>query len=240
MKNRNAFFYIIIALALLAVVGLVFFLAPGRTPDTPAVLLPTAAPTEDVNPGEAAVSDTALAVTPATVQTVLATLKRVESYSRTLTVRDFYSGGSRSRSIAVYASPEALRLDISADGSPKEHVLLQNGSRWLWYDGAEGVYTGPAADTDADAYQTILTYEDVLDARAEDILDAGYTEFSGTYCIFVRWRFGTLGYESECYIDLATGLLLGERCYDGSVLIYSMDSSAPELASPDEALFAAP
>ena len=240
MKNRNAFFYIMIALALLAVVGLVFFLAPGRTPDTPAVLLPTPVPTESVSSGGGTPTAEALAVTPATVQTVLSTLDRTETYSRSLRVQDFYSGGSRSRNIAVYASPDALRLDISADGSPEEHVLLRDGRKWLWYSDAAGVYTGPAAASDADAYQTTLTYEDVLSAPKEDILDAGYVEFGGVYCIFVRWRFGALGYESECYIDLATGLLLGERCYDGDVLIYSMDSGAPELALPEASLFAPP
>ena len=240
MKNRNAFFYIMIALALLAVVGLVFFLAPGSAPDTPAVLLPTPAPTENVSSGGGTPAAEVLAVTPATVQTVLATLDRIEAYSRTLRVQDFYSGGSRSRSITVYASPDALRLDISADGSPEEHLLLRDGRKWLWYADADGVYTGPASDGDADAYQTILTYEDVLAAPKKDILDAGYVEFGGVYCIFVRWRFGALGYESECYIDLASGLLLGERCYDGDVLIYSMDSDTPELGLPAEALFAAP
>ena len=48
------------------------------------------------------------------------------------------------------------------------------------------------------------------------------------------------GYESECYIDPATGLLLGERSYDGAVLTYSMDSTVPELTAPEESLFAAP
>lgn len=240
MKNRNAFFYIIIVLVLLAVVGLVFFLAPGSTPDTPAVRLPSPAPTESAGSAGDESAAGVLSVTTDTVQTVLATLTRAESYSRTLTVRDFWSGGSRGRKIDVYALPGALRLDVAADGSPTEHVLLRDGQKWLWYDGADDVYTGSAADRDADLFQTVLTYEDVLSAPARDILDAGYTDFNGTYCIFVRWRYGTMGYESECYIDPATGLLLGERSYDCEVLFYSMDSTVPELAPPDGALFAAP
>ena len=241
MKNRNVFFYIIIVLALLAVAGLVFLLAPGSTPDTPPVHLSTPAPTESGSGSEVEEISTTLAVNPATVQAALATLDRIETYSRTLQVADFYSGGSRSRVIEICAKDGALRLDIAADSSgAPAHVLLNGGQKWLWYDDDANVYTGPAAEGDADAYQTILTYEDVLSAPAEDILDAGYTDFDGTDCIFVRWRFGTLGYESECYVDPRTGLLMGERCYDGETLIYSMDSSRPEFSAPDDSRFAAP
>ena len=41
MKKRGVFFYILIFLALAAVAGLFFFLAPGRQVSTPPVLLPT-------------------------------------------------------------------------------------------------------------------------------------------------------------------------------------------------------
>ena len=76
MKKRGAFFYILILLALLAVAALVFLLAPGREQSTPAVLLPTPQPTDPsatTAPVQAADSDL-IAVTPATVQTVVDTL----------------------------------------------------------------------------------------------------------------------------------------------------------------------
>ena len=240
MKKHNAFFYMIIGLSLLVVAGLIWLLDPGRTPDTPAVLLPPAVSGDSTVSGEVGENDSVLRITPATVQAALATLNRADSYSRSLQIRDFYSGGSRNRRIDVYSRSDALRLDIFADGSETEHVLLRDGQKWLWYADTDRIYSGPAADSDADAYQTLLTYEAMLGAPPEDILDAGYTDFNDTRCIFVRWRFGTLGYESECYIDPVTGLLLGERCYDGALLIYSMDSTAPVLTLPEESWFAVP
>ena len=42
------------------------------------------------------------------------------------------------------------------------------------------------------------------------------------------------------YIDPGTGLLMGERCYDGEKLIYSMDSSVPDITTPDESVFVLP
>ena len=242
MKNRNAFFYIIIVLALLAVAALIFLLAPGRDPETPAVLLPTPVPADaaaDISGAQDA--SRLLAVTPDTVQTVIATLSRTDSYARTLTVRDFWAGGSRSRSIGVWAQGDRLRLTVQTEGnSVQEHLLLCGGQKYLWYSDADSVFRSDARDGDADAYQTIMTYEKVLSLPLSDILDAGYEDYEGTACIFVRFRTGTLGYESTCWIDPVTGLLMGERCYDGETLIYSMDSTVPEISTPDEALFAVP
>ena len=242
MKKRGASFYILIVLALTAVGALVFLLAPGRQPSVPAVTLPTAQPDAAVpvateHPAGAEI----IAVTPETVQTVIGTLHRIDSYSRSLEILDFWSGGSRRRGIAVWCRGENLRLRIlDADGEVQEELLFRDGEKWIWYPDSDKVYRGAASADDPDAWQTLLTYEDLLQAPVEDILDAGYQSFSERNCIYVRWRFGTLGYESECFIDPATGLLMGERCYDGETLIYSMDSSSPDVTTPDESVFTLP
>ena len=242
MKKRGAYFYILIVLALSAVGALVFLLAPGRQMSTPAVVLPTPPPADASAPvaPDSAPDTGVIAVTPDTVQTVIATLRRIESYSRTLDVRDFWSGGSRSRTLAVWCRGESLRLRIDGAGEAQENLLLKDGEVWIWYSDSDALYHGAALPDDADRWQSLLTYERVLDAPAEDILDAGYMDFSGVSCIFVRWRSGALGYVSECYIDPDTGLLIGERCYDGETLIYSMDSSVPDVTTPDESVFTLP
>ena len=242
MKQRGAFFYILIVLALLAVGALVLLLAPGRQTSTPAVVLPTLPPAEpsaSVAP-EIASGDAVIAVTPETVQTVVATLRRIDSYSRTLTVRDFWSGGGRTRTLTVWCRGDSLRLRATAEGEAAEELLIRGAEKWIWYEDSDAVYHGASLPDDADKWQTLLTYEALLDAPAQDILDAGYTELSGMSCIFVRWRSGALGYVSECYIDPDTGLLMGERCYDGDTLIYSMDSSVPDITTPDESVFELP
>lgn len=241
MKKRGASFYILIGLALIAVAALALFLAPGRQMSTPPVVLPTLPPSDPSAPSapEHATDAAVIAVTPATVQTVIGTLRRIDSYSRTLNVRDFWSGGNRSRSIAVWCRGDRLRLRVSDDGGTQQELLFRDGEKWIWYpDGA--VYRGAERRGDRDAWQTLLTYEDILAAPEEDILDAGYTDFSGMNCIYVRWRAGELGNVSECFIDPDTGLLMGERCYDGEKLIYSMDSSVPDVTTPDESVFALP
>ena len=244
MKKRGVFFYILILLALLAVAALVFLLAPGRQPSTPAVLLPTPQPTDPSAPTapEHAAGSDLIEVTPATVQTVVKTLRRSDSYSRTLSVQDFWSGGRRSRTLRVWVRGDNLRLSIADDdsGAPQENVLIKGEEKWIWYSDSSSVYRGPLREGDADGFQTLWTYEALLDAPAGRILDAGYAEFAERNCIFVRWRSDEPGYVSECWIDPATGLLMGELRYDGEILIYSMESSAPDLTTPDDSVFAEP
>lgn len=242
MRNRAAFFYIIIVLALLAVVGLVFLLAPGNDPDTPAVLLPAPVPASTAaDPGTAPAEADILAVTPETVQAAIATLQRPDAYSRTLQVRDFWSGGSRGRSISMWVQGDALRLSVQTEGSSiSQQLLLRGGEQWIWYSDDPAVFRSAAREENADAYQSIITYEKVLELPVSDILDADYRSFGDLPCIFVRFRSGELGYESECLIDPATGLLMAEYCYDGETLLYSMESSLPELSVPDESVFSAP
>ena len=158
-------------------------------------------------------------------------------------MQDFWSGGSRIRSFQVWVRGDSLRLTVSDTDEPAqvlENLLIRDGEKWIWYGDDSGVYHGPALPGDADAYQTIFTYEDLLAAPAEDILEADYRSFAEKNCVYVRWRSGLLGYVSECWIDPDTGLLMGERRYDGDILIYSMDSSAPDLTTPDESVFTAP
>ena len=243
--KRGIFFYVLIVLALLALAGLIWALSPGKTPDTPVVVLslPPAPDSSALPSGEDPAKDTVIDITTETVQTAISTLRRAEGYSRRLTVQSFWSGGSSTTEIDAHIRGEDVRLMVREGGalrSEVKNILIKGGEAWIWYEGEAGVWHGSAKDGDADAYQTLLTYEDVLSLDESAILDAGYTVWQGENCLFVRYTAGELGYEHLCYISDATGLLMGTETYDGNVLIYAMRSSAPELSPPDAALFETP
>ena len=238
--KQSLFFYALLILALFALAAMVWLLAPGAAPETPPVELLTpsepgrATVSTDVMPPELSVLD----ISVETVQTVITNLVPVETYSRTLTAELFWDGGSSVRTIDVWASGDRLRLTVTQDGA-EQYVLLQGDQEWIWYpDGA--VWSGAVQSADADRWQTLVTYQDVLKLDVEDILDAGYADYNGEFCIFVRYRSGYLGYENICYISDQTGLLMGSETYDDDVLIYALHSSAPELGAPDEAIFLPP
>ena len=78
----------------------------------------------------------------------------------------------------------------------------------------------------------------MLSADPADILEADYRPYDELNCIFVQWRDGD--YVSELFVDPSTGLLMGERRYEGDILIYTMDSSVPDLTTPAESMFSIP
>ena len=209
--KRGIFFYVLIALAVLALAGLIWALAPGKTPETPAVVLslPPAPDSSALPSGEDPARDAVIDITTETVQTAISTLRRAEGYSRRLTVQSFWTGGSSTTEIDAHIRGEDVRLTVREGGAEVKHILIKGGEAWIWYEGEAGVWHGSAKDGDADAYQTLLTYEDVLSLDESAILDAGYTVWQGENCLFVRYTAGELGYEHLCYISDATGLLMG-------------------------------
>lgn len=241
--KRGISFYLLIILALAALGVLIYLLAPGSVPETPPVVLATL-PAQDSS-GVPAASDSpgvrVISVDPDTVQTVIGMLARADSYSRTLTAQNFWNGGSATTEIEVRVRGENVRLTIRGDGSDAEkNVLIRGAEEWIWYSDGGGVWHGSAKEGDADAYQTLLTYEDVLSLDKSAISDAGYTVYNGENCIFVRYTAGELGYEHFCYVSDATGLLMGTETYDGDMLVYSLRSSVPDISTPSDDIFAIP
>ncbi len=237
--KRGAFFYVLIVLALAALGALAWTLAPGRTPDTPPVVLSAAPVRSPVPAREETAVDTIIDVTPETVKTVIGTLRRAERYSRTLTVQSFWNGGSAVTEIDVRVWDGSTRLSIREPAGQKQ-VLLRDGEAWIWYDDPRSAWHGSAREGDTDAYQMLLTYEDVLSLDSDNILEAGFIPYQGENCIFVRYTGGLLGYENLCYISDATGLLMGTETFDGDVLVYAMHSSPPDLTAPDPEDFKIP
>ena len=243
--KQNASFPILVSLVLAALAGMIWFLAPGSAPETPPVHLAHAV-TAESGAAEATVppsSGKILDVRPDTVQAVIAGMTRADNYARTLTVQNFWNGGSDTLEIDVWVRGESSRLAIrrGTDGNGREkNILIRGQEEWLWYTGAHGVWHGAARPGDADAWQTIPTYEDILRLDPASISDAGYRDFNGEGCVFVRSTGGALDYESLYYISTASGLLMGAEIYDGSFLVYTMRSSAPDISTPDESLFSVP
>ena len=101
----------------------------------------------------------AVEVTPQTVQSLIASLERYESYRRTVSVEYFDAGQSLGAVTAqVWADGGWVRTSASLSSGVVEHTVVGDGALWLWYDGGEQVYSGPAADRAADLSQRLPTY----------------------------------------------------------------------------------
>ena len=166
-KNRTIL-VIAIAITVFAAVFVSFGL-PSLTGRVPQVVLPDvsqeiAGENQDYLPVE---------VTPETVQAVIATLSRPESYQRELNVTLFWSGGSSSDQVRIWADGGYVKTDITTGGTV-QHRLVGDGKLYLWYGGDRTWKELTAGETTGDLAQRIPTYEDVLALDPEQITDAGY------------------------------------------------------------------
>lgn len=235
MKDKKlAVISIIVIIAAVAV--LLFAIFGGSGPKTPAVTLPSAAQ------GPPSDSDNHLAdVTPGTVQAVIKTLSRPDSYSRTVTAEEFWDGGGKSSSVMrVWVSGGSTRINLDRDGVT-ENIIVTGGGVWIWYDGRQNVFHSKNTDsTDADRWMRSLTYESFLTLDPSAITGAGYSKYAGGSCVWAEYKTPQLGYTERAYISVGTGLLMGVETYDNGALVYRLTSGAPSLTAPDASLFIPP
>ena len=215
-KKRTVMAIIIIAVVLAAVLYSFFF---NLFSPTPHLELPDPNASQSLDPAGAESGRPAgvvVEVTPQTVQSLIASLERYESYRRTVSVEYFGPGGQ---------SLGTVTAQVWADGGWSH----SDGGLWLWYEGGAAVYSGPADGRTADLSQRLPTYEDVLALNKSDITDAGYVERDGQPCVYVEAK-APLGGIERYWVSETSGLLVAaETEQDGSV-VYSM--SARDVVSP--------
>ena len=234
MSRRSKMLIILLLVLTAAVIAFALFFM-GRGVETTPVNLPS--------PGQSSAAETSMpgpgrvGLTGENVTAVLAELTRAESYSGSVTIEDFWDGGSASTQLQVWVSNGRTRVRGERGGSPR-NILVSEGTLYIWYDNVSGVFSGPWEGS-ADEWLRALSYEDVLSLPPEQITGAGYAQLSGEECVYVDYTGGLLGYTYRVYVSVSNGLLMGAEKYDGGSLIYRMFAEY-ELSVPDESLFVPP
>lgn len=234
MSRRSKMLIILLLVLTAAVIAFALFFM-GRSVETTPVTLPS--------PGQSSAAETSMPgperveLTSENVAPVLAELTRAESYSGSVTIEDFWDGGSASTQLQVWVSNGRTRVRGERGGSPR-NILVSEGTLYIWYDNVSGVFSGPWEGS-ADEWLRALSYEDVLSLPPEQITGAGYAQLSGEECVYVDYTGGLLGYTYRVYVSVSNGLLMGAEKYDGGSLIYRMFAEY-ELSVPDESLFVPP
>lgn len=227
-RKRTALAAVIICVVLAAVLYSFF---RNVFPSTPALVLADLDVAASVGPDSQASDGVSVNVTPQTVQRLVASLERYESYSRTVTVEYFAAGQSVGTvSAQVWADGGWFRTDLTLSSGMVEHSVVGDGRLWLWYSGEERVYSGPAEDMTADLMQRVPTYETVLALDKDSITAAGYELWGGQPCVYVEARTPALGYLERYWISENSGLLMAAEMEKDGERIYTMSSQ--EVVSP--------
>lgn len=233
----------IVTLVLLAVLLLVLF-SPWAAPQTPAVKLPELQDRLPEQAGPAIPRELVqVEVNPLTVQSVIATLNRPDSYYRTIHVVSFWDGGSREQTVRVWAKSGMLRLNLQSQGETEKNYLMADGALTLWYgEDSANRWVRPGDDPHlADDLQNIPTYEDILALDPSAIRQAGCTVTQdGKWRILVTAEDSDFGYLDIYYISLDTGLLEMAEQWEGNTLLYRMTAGEADLSAPDDQVFLLP
>lgn len=192
---------------------------------------PDAVASEDVE--DRASDGVTVEVTPQTVQSLIASLKRYGSYRRSISV-EYYADGQRIGGVSaqVWEEDHWVRTSTVLDSGLTEHAIVGDDRLWLWYEGDERVYQGPASEKTADLSQRLPTYEDVLALDKASITAAGYVERDGQPCVYVEAKTPELGYVERYWISETSGLLAAAEMEQDGELIYAMTSQ--QVVSPLE------
>lgn len=241
-KNRNL---LIVLIAAVIVVGV--FASFGLnlfTGGTPTISLPTPVASAAPQPGDSADHGDAIwvEVTIETVQEVIRTLERPDSYTRTVVLQDHWGEDKVSATTANVTVDGGWTLTEAkrSNGSTRTSVVGDGMLRW-WYDDERMVQEAPADEYSADLEgQRIPTYEDILSAEPAAITYAGYEAKNGTPCIAVAIEIKELGYQEWYWVSVENGLLTAAETVQDGVVLMEMSAGAVEIPAPAGTEFMSP
>ena len=245
MEQKNRWFITVsvIALIFIALLGSfgrsLFFL------NTPDVVLP-----ESDDPSSSSTSSQStqnssqyqpVSVTPETVQSVIATLSRTDSYSREISLETFWTDGSSATTLQMWTDGGWTHSVQTLPSGVVRHDLVGNGTLYYWYEGSQLWKSVPADERSADLAQRLPTYETVLDLAVDTIVDASYEIREGISCIYVETVQNDLNLSQHYWVSTDTGLLVSAETRQGEQLLYRMSAFAPiTTPCPSSASFSLP
>ena len=181
-----------------------------------------------------------VAVTPETVQSIVATLSRPDSYYRELTVETLWSGGSYASPVQYWENGGwAHTRQVLASGAVR-HDLTGPETAYYWYEGSTAWGTFPADERSSDLAQHIPTYETVLELDPESITGAGYELRGSLPCVYVEVQ-KEEGALERYWISTDSGLLISAEREVNGALVYRMTAYTQiQVPCPATASFALP
>ena len=241
MEKRNLTYFMVCFGILILVVVMVF--ARGFQRRTSHIELPDSAADSSEDEGNVDGGETDIPlveVTTETVQDVIATMERLSTYGRTITVETFWDGGSSSSTATAYVRNELTRLDTPLPDGSVRHLLTDGQETCIWYDDARSWATYPSGGISSDQEHRILTYEDILALDPQQIVSASYTTYERYPCIMVETREGGEESRNLYWVSTETGLLIAAETWQGETLAYRMTALTVDVAIPEDLYFLLP
>lgn len=175
-----------------------------------------------------------VALTPSTVQAIIASLTHAKSYYRVITTVLYHEEQSRELTVETWFHQGVTRVRKALPSGIVRHDMIDGDTVYYWYEGDARYLTTPAESYSADLAQSIPTYQTVLALDPTDITVARYELKETIPCIFVEAKVDSFGYRVRYWVDIETGLLVSAEIWDDDSRIYQMQGfSAIQSPVPD-------
>ena len=239
-KNRLVF-----AVAVILLIFAALFVSFGRIifrMDTPSVSLPSvnvSQPGDSSGTGEGpSPSGQTVSVTTRTVQSVIATLHRADSYYREISVEQFWASGGTATAVQIWSDGGWNHSFRELPNGAGRHDLVGDGTAYYWYNGSSRYLSTPADDRSDDLTQRLPTYETVLELSPDTITAAGYELKNDIPCIYVEST--DTDTVLRYWVGVDSGLLVSAEMLRADEVIYRMTSSSIQSPCPAGAIFRLP
>ena len=164
-----------------------------------------------------------------------------EYFSQTQSVL-YHKNSSATYSRSKWVKNALARVDIlSAQQSQTVHYVYTSNSVYIWRSGDRTYHKASRGNFNPDDAQMMMSYEDIIAAKDEDVITAGLTMYDGTSCIYAETKNPDTGYIERYWVSHSTGLLVfGQTLDENGNVIYSITSTKTEVSPQNDDIFRLP
>ena len=180
-------------------------------------------------------------ITKENVQRVIASLKRPEMYSASVTNTLYWNGAwNQINAVQYVRDGVCLTAYHDASGNAERFEAVKDAAYYAWRRGGSVQYSGATGIVSADATGMIPTYETVIQEEATDITQAGLRTVSGESCIYVTVQDAATGYSLTYWVSTVSGLLVQADYTHNGELVRSVVVDQVQEVEPSASLFVMP
>lgn len=242
MSKHRTFFFISIALiGILVLVLLLLFL-----PDMSSTLIDTI----PEHPPELHLIDSennellqSITVSRDNVKNVVSVMKRPSEYFSKTESTLYHASGNATYSRQKWVKGELARVDIFAlnSSNPYMHYIYSKDNVFVWRSGDRTPFKTARGHFEADDIQMMMSYEDIVSAEDDEILDARVTAYDSAPCIYAEIKKAATGYTEKYWVSYSTGLLVFGQTFDeNGKLIYSIATTRTDVSTQSTDTFLLP
>ena len=164
-------------------------------------------------------------ITPGTVQNVIRTLSRPDSYYRESTLETFWKEGSSTIPFRVWQDEGWTHIRQVLPSGVIRHDLVGDDTLYYWYDGSAQYHSAPADEASSDLAQRLPTYETVLELEQDHITAAQYVMYEDLPCIQVDVQLTDPDRLERYWVSVDNGLLVCAQAEEAGQITYRMTTN---------------